>query len=123
MAQLICGVSVKISALKISAQVKKRLIAGAIVLAVLWVVGCVVIYRQMRKPPEQFGHFMTKIPAPVAFLVFPFETMWTKARAGELNVGDRAPDFSLQKLHEQEHVQLSELNREKPAVLIFGSYT
>ncbi len=108
---------------KISAELRNRLITGVVVIALLWVDGCVVIYRQMRKPPEQFGHFMTKIPAPVAFMVFPFETMWTKARAGELNVGDRAPDFSLQKLHEQDHVQLSELNREKPVVLIFGSYT
>ena len=115
--------SLKISSIKISAQLKKRLIAGAIVLAVLWVIGCVVIYRQMRKPPEQFGRFMTRIPGPVAFMVFPFETMWTEARRGELRVGDQAPDFSLQKLHENERVQLSDLNRQQPVVLIFGNYT
>jgi AhpC/TSA family len=108
---------------KISEKTKKRVISALCAIAVLWVIGCAFIYRQMRKPPEQFGHFMTKIPAPVAFLAFPFESMWMRARAGELNVGDAAPDFSLQRLHEDGRVQLSDLNRQQPVVLIFGSYT
>ena len=93
------------------------------VLAVLWISGCGVIYAYMRKPPEQFGHFIARIPGPVAFLAFPFETLWMRARAGSLRVGDSAPDFLLQKLHESERVQLSAMNREQPVVLIFGSYT
>ena len=109
--------------MKISEKTKKRLVTSLVALLILWGIGCVVIYRQMRKPPEQFGHFMTQIPAPVAFLAFPFESMWMRARAGELNVGDKAPDFSLQKLHEDGKVQLSDLNRQQPVVLIFGSYT
>jgi hypothetical protein len=102
---------------------KARVTAIFCVVAVLWVAGCIVIYKNMRKPPEQFGHFMTKIPAPVAFLAFPFETMWMRARAGTLHIGDQAPDFSLVKLDKTEHIQLSALNREKPVVLVFGSYT
>src|SRR5579884_2473657 len=101
----------------------KRLKLTACVLLVVWVIGCGVIYSAMRKPPEQFGHFMTKIPAPVAFLVFPFETMWMRARGGSLQVGDHAPDFSLTKLDHSGQVQLSALTSLQPVVLVFGSYT
>ena len=94
---------------------------GAIALA--WIVGCAVIYSNMRKPPEEFGRFMTRIPAPVAFIAFPFETLWTHARAGTVNVGDAAPDFALMKTDKSELVRLSELNQKQPVVLIFGSYT
>ena len=97
------------------------LVCGALI--ALWLAGCVVIYGEMRKPPEQFGHFMTRLPGPVAFLAFPFETMWTRARVGKLKVGDAAPDFALQKLHEDGRIQLSELDQKQPVVLIFGSYT
>ena len=101
----------------------KRTLVIVCVVAVFWVVGCGVIYSQMRKPPEQFGHFMMKLPAPVAFLAFPFETMWTRARAGHLNLGDHAPDFTLTKVDHSGQVQLSDLNRTQPVVLVFGSYT
>jgi len=101
----------------------KRTLAIVSVIAVFWVLGCRVIYSEMRKPPEQFGHFMMKIPGPVAFLAFPFETMWMRARAGKLNIGDHAPDFTLTKVDHSAQVQLSELNRTQPVVLVFGSYT
>jgi hypothetical protein len=78
----------------------------------------------MRKPPEIFARFMAKIPGPVAFLVLPFETLWTHARAGSLHVGDPAPDFLLTKLDKSASVQLSSWTAQgKPVVLIFGSYT
>ena len=109
--------------MKVSQNTKRKLLVVIGVVLVVWVIGCGVIYSQMRKPPEQFWHFMTRIPAPVAFLAFPFETMWMRARAGELRVGDHAPDFSLAKLHQNERVQLSVLNATQPVVLIFGSYT
>jgi hypothetical protein len=92
-------------------------------LVVLWLAGCAGIYHFMRQPPEQFGHFMTKIPESAAFLAFPFETMWMRARAGTLNVGDPAPDFALTKLDHSAQVQLSSLTAQQPVVLIFGSYT
>lgn len=78
----------------------------------------------MRRPPETFARVMSKIPGPVAFLVLPFETLWTHARAGDLKVGDAAPDFSLMKLDKAGSVRLSSLTAQgRPVVLIFGSYT
>jgi len=87
-----------------------------------WAFAGVVLWS-MRQPPETFGKVMSKMPGPVPFLLFPFETAWMRARAGTLQVGDPAPDFSLLKLHENERVTLSELNKTQPVVLVFGSYT
>ena len=92
-------------------------------LALVWALGCVAIYAAMRQPPETFGRVMANIPGPVAFLAFPFETLWIHARAGQLHVGDSAPDFSLGKVDKSGQVQLSVLNRQQPTVLVFGSYT
>lgn len=78
----------------------------------------------MRQPPERFASFMAKLPGPVPFLLFPFETLWMHARAGNLQVGSVAPDFSLMKLDKTAAVRLSALTGAgKPVVLIFGSYT
>jgi peroxiredoxin len=66
---------------------------------------------------------MARMPGPVPFLIFPFETTWTHARAGRLQVGDPAPDFSLLKVDKTDRVQLSALNQRQPVVLVFGSYT
>jgi hypothetical protein len=85
--------------------------------------GCAVIYSEMRKPPEEFGRFMARIPGPVAFLAFPFETLWTHARAGKLEVGDVAPTFTLFKVDKSGSVSLATLNQKQPVVLVFGSYT
>lgn len=77
----------------------------------------------MHQPPETFARVMSRMPGPVPFLIFPFETAWTHARAGTLHAGDRAPDFSLVKLDKSERVQLSLLSQQQPVVLVFGSYT
>jgi hypothetical protein len=78
----------------------------------------------MRQSPEKFGRVMAKIPGPIPFLVLPFETLWLRARAGTLQLGDHAPDFTLAKLDKSEHIQLSSLAAQgRPVVLIFGSYT
>jgi len=61
---------------------KRALIRALVVIALVWVLGCGALYRIMRQPPEQFGHFMAKLPGPVPFLLFPFETLWMQARAG-----------------------------------------
>lgn len=82
-----------------------------------------MIFWAMKQPPETFGRVMAKVPGPVAFIVFPFESLWTVARAGTLNPGDQAPDFSLERVDHSAQVRLSELNRGRPVVLIFGSYT
>lgn len=80
------------------------------------------VNRAMHQPPEQFGHFMSKMPAAI-FLLAPFETMWTRARAGSLNVGDTAPEFTLFTLDKSSHVSLTAIRNDRPIVLVFGSYT
>jgi len=81
------------------------------------------MWRTMRQPPDDFARVMARMPGPVVFLLFPFETLWTQARAGTLQVGDPAPDFSLLKVDHTGSVQLSALNKQQPVVLVFGSYT
>jgi hypothetical protein len=111
------------SAPKKKGSVKRIVLAVFLVLVVLWVIASATVYAEMRKPPEQFGRFMMHVPGPVAFLALPFETMWLRARAGTLQVGDAAPDFALEKLDKTGQVQLSNLLAKQPVVLIFGSYT
>ena len=97
---------------------------GLSLLALLWIFACGVLYRVMQQPPETFARFMTRVPGPVAFLVFPFETLWTHARAGSLQIGDPAPDFSLIKLDKTAQIRVSEFTaQQRPVVLVFGSYT
>jgi hypothetical protein len=81
------------------------------------------VWWAMHQPPETFGRVMAKMPGPVPFLLFPFETAWMHARSGKLRVGDRAPDFALLKVDKSDRVQLSVLNQRQPVVLVFGSYT
>lgn len=104
--------------------VKRALVRAFGVTVVVWLLACGALYEIMRQPPETFARFMARISGPVAFLVLPFETLWTHARAGILHVGDPAPDFSLMKLDKSASVQLSSLTAQgRPVVLIFGSYT
>ncbi len=109
--------------LHLSATSRKRLGIGALVLIVVYMAFGGYIWWAMNQPPETFGRVMAKMPGPVPFLLFPFETFWLRARAGHLQVGDPAPDFSLLKLDKTERVQLSTLNQKQPVVLVFGSYT
>ena len=104
--------------------VKRTLFGALVAVILLWLLGCAALYDIMRQPPESFARFISKLPGPVPFLLFPFETLWLRARAGELHVGDPAPDFSLQKLDKSAAVQLSKFTAQgQPVVLIFGSYT
>jgi hypothetical protein len=100
---------------------KRTLTVIAVVLLCLWGSFLVLIGWAMRQPPEKFGRVMSHMPGP-AFLLFPFETMWSKARAGVLQPGERAPDFRLPTLDHKSGVELAAL-RGKPVVLVFGSYT
>ncbi|HXM60431.1 MAG TPA: hypothetical protein VN950_06210 [Terriglobales bacterium] len=100
------------------------MLAALGVIALLWVFACGALFAIMRQSPETFARVMARVPGPVAFLVLPFETLWMRARAGKLQVGDPAPDFSLTKLDKSAKVQLSALTSQgQPIVLIFGSYT
>ena len=102
----------------------RRIALGLLLTAVvLYVAFAGFLWWAMRQPPEKFGRIMSKMPGPVVFMLFPFETLWVHARAGTLNVGDRAPDFTLLKVDQSGSIQLSGLNRQRPVVLVFGSYT
>ena len=109
--------------LQLSPIVRKRLGRILVVLLAAYLAFGSLVWWAMHQPPETFGRIMARTPGPVVFLLFPFETLWTHARAGNLQAGDSAPDFSLLKLDKTERVQLSTLNQEQPVVLIFGSYT
>ncbi len=93
----------------------------AVLALLLWGGFLLVIGWAMRQPPEKFGRVMSHVPGP-AFMLFPFETMWTQARAGSVQTGDVAPDFRLPTLDHKSDVELAGL-RGKPVVLVFGSYT
>jgi|SRR5581483_11842264 len=93
-----------------------------VMIFVLWAGFVWFIWRAMHRPPEAFGRVMMHMPWPV-FLVVPFETLWTRARAGTVQIGDPAPDFTLAKLDKSGTVRLGELTKTQPVVLVFGSYT
>ncbi len=101
----------------------KKLVAAILSgVFVLWLAFVTFMWHAMHEPPEDFARVMSHMPWEV-FLIVPFETLWTRARAGNLNMGDSAPDFSLIKLDKSETVHFSEINKTQPVVMIFGSYT
>ena len=85
---------------------------------------CLVGYVNwaMHQPPEVFGHVMAGMPMP-AYFVLPFETLWMRARSGQLSVGDTAPALTVKKLEDHTPTNLASLWAAKPVVLVFGSYT
>jgi hypothetical protein len=98
------------------------LAAGLACVALLWALASAALYAAMSQTPERFGAIMSRVPM-FAMIVLPFKPLWMSARAGNLAVGDPAPDFALPVLHGDRVVKLSEEIRQKPVVLIFGSYT
>jgi hypothetical protein len=108
---------------KLTPRSRKILVWLGVCFAVVYVSFGSYIWWAMHQPPEAFGKVMARMPGPVVFLAFPFETLWSHARAGTLNVGDVAPDFTLRTVDKTERVQLSALNQQGPVVLVFGSYT
>ena len=87
-----------------------------------WVSLVVYVNWAMHQPPEVFGHVMARMPMP-AYFVLPFETLWTRARRGQLSVGETAPGLTVKKLEDHNPTELASLWTEKPVVLVFGSYT
>jgi hypothetical protein len=96
-----------------------RVLAG---LVLIYGAATACMYVAMRRPPEEFGAIMAKVPMP-AMMVLPFEPLWMNARKGTLQPGDQAADFSLPSLDGARTVTLSNEFRERPVALIFGSYT
>ncbi len=101
---------------------KRVFYISAACLFLAWAAFVAYVDWAMHQPPETFGHVMAQMPTPAYFL-FPFETMWLRARAGTLKPGDEAPDFSVETLDKTAHLQLASLWQKQPVVLIFGSYT
>ena len=102
---------------------KGKIIGGVLgVVASVYGLAAAGLYAAMRQTPETFGLIMSKVPMP-AMMIFPFQPLWMSARGGHLRVGDAAPDFLLPALDGSGVVQLSTEYRERPVVLVFGSYT
>ena len=99
---------------------KLKIVLGSMVLAYAFSVAA--LYGLMIQPPETFGAAMARFPM-AAMMVLPFEPLWMHARKGGLQPGDAAPDFSLPTLDRTGTFRLSEEARQRPVVLIFGSYT
>lgn len=88
----------------------------------LYAVLTVLLFGVMLQSPDRFAATMKHVPWP-AFVALPFKPLWQVARAGSVNVGDMAPDFSLESPDHKSNFRLSSLRGEKPVVLVFGSYT
>jgi hypothetical protein len=101
---------------------RRGLLWAAAVVVPLYVGFVGLTYHVMRQPPEVIGGYMKHVPLPTLMLV-PFETMWNRARAGSLRVGDPAPDFTLRTADGTASVRLSSFRGDRPVVLVFGSYT
>ena len=72
--------------------------------------------------PILFGETMRHVPDPLMMAV-PFKQLWFLARAGNVQVGDMAPAFTLPTANRQASVSLASFRGQKPVVLVFGSYT
>jgi hypothetical protein len=100
----------------------RKLLKISLILVLTYSFLLVGFYIAMCQKPDVFSSIMSRTPN-IVFLIFPFKPMWVSAREGNLNVGDEAPDFSLETYDKKSRVQLSAFRDKKPVVLVFGSYT
>lgn len=100
----------------------KMFVGLGLALVGLYAAGTAGLFWAMCQPPDRFGSIMKYVPMP-SMIVLPFRPLWMIARAGNLQVGDAAPDFELQTHDKSKTVRLSDFRGEKPVVLVFGSYT
>ena len=118
----------KIPVIKIPYRVKQKIrswrfwLKTGTTLALVYATLSAVLLVAMKQQPTQFAAVMAKLPM-VSMIVLPFEPLWNIARAGQLKLGDGAPDFRLQSYDKSSWVQLSAFRGDRPVVLIFGSYT
>jgi hypothetical protein len=92
-----------------------------VVVVVFYALALGALYGVMRRP-VLFGQVMRHVPGPAMFVI-PFKPLWFVARAGNLRVGDPAPDFNLPTGDKKARVHLAAFRGQRPVVLIFGSYT
>jgi hypothetical protein len=100
----------------------KKLVRVLLVLVAVYGGAAGLFYWQMTQPPQQFAAVMGRLPM-VTMMIFPFEPLWNRARAGAVQIGDPAPDFNLETVDHQSRVQLSSHRGVRPVLLVFGSYT
>ena len=100
----------------------KILAKVALVFVGLYVALTALLFGVMLQSPDRFAATMKHVPWPV-FAALPYKPLWQVARAGQVRVGDMAPDFSLESPDHKSSFRLSSLRGEKPVVLVFGSYT
>ncbi len=100
----------------------KRVAIALAAVAGIYAAAVAGFYVAMLQPPARFGAIMSRVPMP-AMMVLPFRPLWMSARAGSVKAGDAAPDFEMSTLDRRGRERLSELWRERPVALIFGSYT
>ena len=101
---------------------RKWLGVGVVAILILHATLSAVLFLAMKQTPMQFARVMSRLPM-VSMMVLPFESLWNVARAGDLKIGDLAPDFRLRTYQKSSWVQLSGFRGDRPVVLIFGSYT
>jgi hypothetical protein len=94
----------------------------ALAIVALYAATTAMLFGVMLQSPDRFAATMKHVPWP-AFVALPFKPLWQVARAGSVNVGDMAPDFSLESPDHKSSFRLSSMRGEKPVVLVFGSYT
>ena len=93
-----------------------------VAIAALYAALTMLLFGVMLQSPDRFAATMKHVPWPV-FAALPFKPLWKVARAGQVSVGDMAPDFALESPDHKSSFRLSSLRGEKPVVLVFGSYT
>lgn len=103
-------------------RLRKWIVRSVVVLAVVYGLLSAGLYWAMRQPVDRFAGVMARVPG-IAFAVLPFVPLWNSARGGDLQVGDPAPDFTLETTDKSAKVQLASFRGQKPVVLVFGSYT
>ncbi|MGH9426579.1 MAG: hypothetical protein ACRD2L_09810 [Terriglobia bacterium] len=101
---------------------RKWLSVGVVAMLIVYATLSAALFIAMKQIPMRFAAVMSKLPT-VSMMVLPFEPLWNIARAGDLKVGDLAPDFRLRTYQKSSWVQLSGFRGDRPVVLIFGSYT
>ena len=101
----------------------KWLLRVFVVIAVLYATLFAAVGVAMMQPPVRFGQFMKHMPPALVWGLLPAQSMWMRARAGTLAVGQEAPDFTLPRLKSSGEVTLSSFRGSRPVVLVFGSYT
>ena len=81
------------------------------------------VLAAMLQPPERFGQIMRFAPMAVVWGLVPGVRIWSWARAGQVDPGTLAPDFTLPTQEGTSTVTLSSFRGRQPVVLVFGSYT